>query len=338
MSGGLDSPALAATAVQLGAQTTAFTSVFDRLIPDEEGHYAGLVAEHIGIPIRYTVRDDELWGWEQGSVPIHTPDPLPNPLTLASHLQYHREIAAHARVFFFGDGPDASLTYEWRSHLAWLISKRRWLRLGRDLFADFAACRRVPVFHRLPRIWRERGSKNPDFYQPAFPKWFNKEFEVRGRLLERWDEVRNEHVLPHPTRPVSYSSFACDFPITVVESFDAGYTFTPSDFFHPFLYLCLLQFFLTVPAVPWCREKHLMRRALKGLIPEAVRLRPKSPLRGHPYLEQVRRFTLPELAPAPELERYVDLKQLPQQRGQEDREEIDFELRILGLRYWLLGL
>ena len=69
MSGGLDSPAVAAAAVQLGASASAFTSVYDQLIPDEERHYAGLVAGHIGIPIFYKVLDAEPWGWESSSSP-----------------------------------------------------------------------------------------------------------------------------------------------------------------------------------------------------------------------------------------------------------------------------
>src|SRR5205085_3108582 len=98
MSGGLDSPLLAATSVQLGAAATAFTSVFERLVRDEEGHYAKLVAEHIGIPIRYTVKDDEPWGLSADFC-VSTSGPVPNPLTLAAHFQYHRDISGHARVF-----------------------------------------------------------------------------------------------------------------------------------------------------------------------------------------------------------------------------------------------
>ncbi|HXM50969.1 MAG TPA: asparagine synthase-related protein [Pyrinomonadaceae bacterium] len=82
MSGGLDSPAVAATAAQLGANPTAFTSVYDRLIPDEERYYSGLVARHLEIPILYNVRDDEPWGWEPDSFPNHTAEPTLDPLGL----------------------------------------------------------------------------------------------------------------------------------------------------------------------------------------------------------------------------------------------------------------
>ena len=85
MSGGLDSPTLAAVAASLLRECSsdfslqAITSVYDRLIPDEERYYAGLVADHVRIPIRYDVRDDEtsIANWDD--VSVHTPEPVANP-------------------------------------------------------------------------------------------------------------------------------------------------------------------------------------------------------------------------------------------------------------------
>jgi asparagine synthase (glutamine-hydrolysing) len=133
---------------------------------------------------------------------------------------------------------------------------------------------------------------------------------------------------------------AGDFPIGWAESLDAANTGAPTDIVHPYWDVRLLRFMLTVPAVPWCREKYLIRRALRGLVPEAVRLRPKAPLAGFPYLERIRRSQYPHLGPAPELERYVSeiyITKVPR-KFDESRAKIDHELRILGLRYWLLGL
>jgi asparagine synthase (glutamine-hydrolysing) len=335
MSGGLDSPLLAATAVQLGAATTAFTQVYDKLIPDQERYYAGLVAGHLGIPIRYRVMDDEPWGWEPDSASVHTPEPWPNPLSISSDYEYYRRISAEAHVFFSGLGPDAALLYEWKPHLAYLSRQRRWGRLCLDVIADLTAYPRIPFFHRLPRIWRERSAS--DRYVASFPSWFNEEFATRTRLRERWEEIRGAPIQPHPAQPLRSSVFGSDFPMGGgVDYYDAGHTRTPSDFRHPFWDLRLLRFLLTVPAFPWCREKYLMRRSLRGLIPETVRLRPKTPLNGLPYLERVRRSQ--HLAiPRPELERYVDGNQVARPHGQ-DRREIDEQLRILGLQLWLLGV
>src|SRR6185369_10150059 len=64
MSGGLDSSSLAATTREILEQRSApydlraYTVVFDRLIPDEERHFAGLTAKALGIPIHFFAGDD----------------------------------------------------------------------------------------------------------------------------------------------------------------------------------------------------------------------------------------------------------------------------------------
>ncbi len=58
MSGGLDSPTLAATACKIlrsrsaDSEVRAFTTVIDGFDGNER-HYAGMVAEHLGIPIHF---------------------------------------------------------------------------------------------------------------------------------------------------------------------------------------------------------------------------------------------------------------------------------------------
>ena len=337
MSGGLDSPAVAATAVQLGASPTAFTSVYDQLIPDQERYYAGLVAKHLNIPIRYNVRDDEPWGWETGSVPIHTAEPIVDPLGFVAHQQYFQQISAQARVFFYGDGPDAALCYEWQSYLHYLIRRQMWGQLCRDLAHHLAVHRRVPLLSTLPRMWKRRRSNQPNWYDESFPPWLNSEFDARLRLRQRWNEIRAEVFSRHPIRPKGYASFACDFPMGA-DGGNGGCIGEPAvEHLHPLWDVRLLCFLLTVPAVPWCRDKYLVRSALYGLVPEAVRRRPKAPLAGFPYLERARRVSQPKLPPFPQLARYVDVNKVPIWPGA-NRRELDYIIRVLGLHYWFAGL
>jgi asparagine synthase (glutamine-hydrolysing) len=56
MSGGLDSTSLAAIASEYST-VGAFAVVYDNLIPDEERHYSGLAAAHLGIPITHLSAD-----------------------------------------------------------------------------------------------------------------------------------------------------------------------------------------------------------------------------------------------------------------------------------------
>ena len=337
MSGGLDSPAVAATAVELGANTSAFTSVYERLIPDEEKYYAGLVANHLGIPIRYNVRDDEPWAWDTNSIPIHTPEPSNDPISLRASRDYHREISEHARVFFLGDGPDAALFYEWKPHIRWLFGQGKWDRLCQDVFTDFALSPRVPLLHRLPRMWRERLKNKPDWYEPSLPKWINPNFEAHLGLRERWKDVSKWVPSKHPTREIGYACFACDFPMGGNDGWDAGVTGARADFLHPLWDLRLLRFLLAVPTMPWCRNKYLVRESLRDLIPEIVRKRPKSPLSGFPDLVRARNVEPPKLKMVEGLEDYVNCRSLPTWPGR-NREEFDMLKRVLGLHYWLLGL
>jgi asparagine synthase (glutamine-hydrolysing) len=338
MSGGLDSPALAAFAVRLGASLSAFTNVYDRLIPDQERRYSTLVAEHLGIPIFYNVRDEELWGLEPGSAPIHTPEPVPNPLCLGAHQRYLREISTHARVFFWGDGPDAALFYEWRRHFNYLMRQRQWGRLCHDLALHAKTFKRIPLVSTLPRMWREwrRVNNQADWYVPSFPKWINLAFEERLGLRQRWEQVQKERPSAHPIRKDAYASFACDFPMEW-NTGNGGCPGDPAaDDLHPFWDIRFLRFLLAVPAVPWCREKYLIRTALRGVLPEPVRWRPKSPVPGFPHFLRARQCARPVLPTFPTLAEYVDMQEVPEWPGHSG-EETDHVFRVLSLHYWLLA-
>jgi asparagine synthase (glutamine-hydrolysing) len=337
MSGGLDSPAVAATAVQLGATTTAFTYVYDRLIPDRERHYSSLVADYLGVPIHHIARDDEPWGWEPDSPPVHTPEPNFDPLSFIASRLHNREICKHARVFFYGDGPDAALQYEWRPYLNHMYTKKMYGRLCRDLAWDFIAYRRLPLIPTLLRMSIPTSNHSQDYYDESIPTWLNPEFEARLGLKERWAKLRAEKPSPHRVRPKSYSCFECDFPMGGNGGDGGCPGDPPAEDLHPLWDLRLLRFLLAVPAVPWCREKYLVRCALRGIIPEVVRLRPKTALAGLPYIEQARQFDRPKLPSVASVERYVDMTRVPRWPCQ-SREELDYDMRVLGLHYWLLAL
>ena len=139
MSGGLDSTGVVATTHQLlSKQTTspglrAYTVVYDRLIPDEERYYSGLVASALGIPIHYLVADDydlyERWNQTQ----ICTPEPCHEPTGLAISFDLLKEISSDVRVAFYGEGPDNLLRYEWQPYIFHLIKNLQIKRLFVDV-------------------------------------------------------------------------------------------------------------------------------------------------------------------------------------------------------------
>jgi asparagine synthase (glutamine-hydrolysing) len=102
---------------------------------------------------------------------------------------------------------------------------------------------------------------------------------------------------------------------------------------HPFLDVRLLQYMLALPAMPWCRNKLIIRRAMKARLPAAVLKRKKSTVRISPDLVRVASSGLPRLRPAPALSGYVNAGKVPPVAG--SVVELRAVLRPLGLNYWL---
>ena len=115
MSGGLDSTTVAAVAHGLytargrDSRVRCYTGGYDRLIPDEEGHYARLVADRLSLPFFYQPLDEyqitERWG------------ELPVPPEPGDHFRdamvgdLSRQIAVDHRVVLTGQGGDPILDH-----------------------------------------------------------------------------------------------------------------------------------------------------------------------------------------------------------------------------------
>jgi asparagine synthase (glutamine-hydrolysing) len=141
----------------------------------------------------------------------------------------------------------------------------------------------------------------------------NPELTARLRLRERWEQVHAlEQPAVHPVRPEAHSRL-CHAPWSwYFETSDAGVTGVPIEIRYPFLDVRLVSYALSIPPIPWCVNKHILRVAMRGVLPDAVRLRPKAPLGGDPLhvgLEQMRDW--PRRDPAPELASYVNTRLAP---------------------------
>jgi len=171
--------------------------------------------------------------------------------------------------------------------------------------------------------------------QAEFPRWLNQEFASRLQLRERWEQKQRTPALcPHPLRPNAYRSFDGILWEDLFSRFDAAATGVAAEARHPFVDLRLLRYMLAIPAVPWCRQKYLVRRAMKGVLPEPVLCRPKSPLTGDPQWEEARRLGLIAFEPDAGLEPYVDGIRVPDQTNQ-DMINFWVDFRPRALNYWL---
>jgi asparagine synthase (glutamine-hydrolysing) len=339
ITGGLDSPALAATACRImrsrspDSEVCAFTTVIDSLDRNETYH-ASLAAEHLGIPIHFRDLSDGMCdpAWAEGDV--HTAEPLANPLYLVSNRKEYQAMASYSRVWFYGEGPDNALRPEWPLYLSYLIRQRHFGRLPKTAWELVTQSCRIPFLCRLRRPFKGWWSGQPE--QSPFPEWLNRDFASRLCARGRWGEIQDWWSEPgrHPLRPQAYRSFEHPRWEDLLSQCDAEAMGVAAEVRHPFADIRLLRYLLAVPAIPWARDKYLVRRALRGVLPGPVLSQPKSALSSDLQWEAARRVRLAPLLPNAGLEKYVDPLRVPD-RPDEDMMTFRVNLRPRALNYWL---
>ena len=106
---------------------------------------------------------------------------------------------------------------------------------------------------------------------------------------------------------------------------------------HPYLDLRVLRFMLAAPAIPWCCNKYLLRRAFRGELPEPVVRRPKTPLANYPAYERACQWGVPKLPISKNLLHFVRPDRLPSEPPA-NIEDFRGLLRVVGLGYWFQSL
>jgi asparagine synthase (glutamine-hydrolysing) len=305
----------------------AFTVVYDRIIPDQERHYAGLVAKHLDIPIEFSPRDAETsTPWVERCAP-ETPEPVSDPFSLTFEFEFQKRIASRCRVFLYGEGPDNALKCDWRAHLNYLVQQRRWGRLLPDFWYHVVGHPRIPYVGRIANWSYERARRR-------FPPWLNEDFARRFRLRERWGEDAPGPPNPHPTRPTSYGSMSPTIWQPFLDGCDLLGSRTLSEFVHPYLDLRFLRFLLAVPAIPWCCNKNLSRLAMRSSLPDPVLRRPKSPITKDPLFERACLLGMPKFPITESFSSYVIPGLVPEKRSASNP-EFWADMRAISLAHWL---
>jgi asparagine synthase (glutamine-hydrolysing) len=339
MSGGLDSPTVAASAQRILARNgsanglCAYTGVFESLIPDEERRYAGLVAETLKIPIEFQMDEKELWMY-RNQEDNRCPEPVHSPGSEGERAQM-RQIADRHRVVLTGLGADPALSCLLSVHFLHLFKKRQ---LGRAMVGAMQYLTAEGRFSRLYLRTRWQRWFSSRSQAPHYPGWLNRDLEKHLNLRERWNAFPRASAPIAAVRPVAYEAMVDPVWPTSFEAGDSGVTRVPVEVCHPFFDLGLVDFLLALPALPWCSDKELLREAARGILPDAVRLRRKSPLRADPLIALLQR---PESAwvdsfeGVPELGRYVERRLIPNVFGEKDVWTAWIHLRPLSLNFWL---
>lgn len=336
MSGGLDSPLVAGYAKRALAaryadfDLRAYTVVYDWIIRDTERPFAQAAADGIGIPIHFLIGDEYK---PYGRPPFAWPQPCHDPLEWIE-LDQHSEVQERSRVVLSGYGGDPLLTSS---------SLYAFEMLGSGKIGEliWGSAQFLLHQHTLPRygirtaLRRLRKVEPP---RPPLPNWINPSFAKRLDLETRWKTLRDESLLQTPGRESACHSATHPVWQYRFESLDPGVTRFQIESRHPFFDVRLSQFLVGLPVLPWTMKKCIIRACGEGILPERVRLRPKTPLRGSPVFEHARRgaYTdwIGESGLSPQLAEYVDCGRVPSSVAG-SASEFWVNLRPVSLNNWL---
>jgi asparagine synthase (glutamine-hydrolysing) len=346
MSGGLDSTSVAAMAQQgrgtagANASLRAFTIDFQPLFDDPEPRFATQAARHLGMPIEIVKAGDEqpFACWTDHS--LRFPEPLHEPFQ-SRHVALAREVCAFARVVLSGDGGDDILTGIAAPYARHLLKRGKVLELAKRFGSYLWRKRRLPAMGTGLR-GRFRTWRTSDPRVAALPEWLQPDFAKRIGLGERLAELqRGLRLTEHPIHPVGYAALSEGYWSGVLEDEDAAWLGVPLDRRAPFLDRRLLEFLLRVPPLPWCMEKELLREAMRGLLPEHVRTRRKTPIMQSPFAVQVERLNWKPLPPPqvhPVVAEFVDWGKLDATLSALPGSQLWDDLRPLTLNAWVKGV
>jgi asparagine synthase (glutamine-hydrolysing) len=343
MSGGLDSTSVAAIARDLllrrsaAAELRAYVVVYDRLIPDQERHFSTLAASALQIPVRHIAADDYSLYEERRPHELEQPEPfLVNP-TSAQFNELLSSMAAHSRVALSGWDGDALMNEPPNSHFAALAKNLQIRKLATDMGWFIWSRRQLPPIGFRTRLKRLIGTYPGKTY---CPEWINESFAREVNLAERWRQFTSEPAKAHPTRPYAFRVLDSTSWAPLFEGYDAGASRFALELRHPMIDIRLVDFLLSIPVVPWCVNKEILRVAMAGKLPKDVLNRPKTPLAGHPTLRLVEESSVrfvDNFEPAAELKRFVDLTARPRLAGEQNSDRLWANLRPFELNHWLLN-
>ena len=332
MSGGVDSTSLAAITRRMRPAPFPITAVTisSPAAPDGDMIRAERAATSLGL---------QQWVIDSESIPsmaaacsavVATPEPFDEP-DLAVWRALLSAAGRASRVALFGEDPDTILSPPDWPELLRVVSP---LRLAIDVLQYRWRMGRRPhlgVRDRARRLLlRQPGRTSSDRLES--PPWMAP--GLRRRRAERLSAAKAPQ---HSTRPDMARHLAHPLWQSMLEALDAGVLGLPIDVRLPYMDRRVIEFSLSVPAIPWLQRKHLLREAMCGDLPDSVRLAPKRSARG---LTEHRMAGWWASDPAPfepseALARFVDVRALPPVTPSSLPDTMLAHLRLRLLDHWL---
>jgi asparagine synthase (glutamine-hydrolysing) len=312
MSGGLDSPTLAATAVAVTGDPSRVVAEcfhYKELMPDQEAHFSSLVARKLGIDLHLREADGLIYDPQWRGRGIRTAEPTLTIVQAHIGAEVARRSGEMAAVWFFGEGPDDALPFDRDPYFVWLWSRRDWRGLGRALL-DYGRVKGIAGWRAtLARRFGPRGPGGFPGYE-VLP-WINPEFAQHQKLGQRLQGVGRPNLKSHPWHPRAVGAFKDPIWPALFDDLHLIEMAGGFEWRHPFLDLRVLEYMISLPPVPWAWRKHLLRQAMGGTLPAEVLLRNKSPLARQPLLGPLGRHGFPPLSGNPAFAHFVAAHALP---------------------------
>lgn len=341
LSGGLDSATVAAIATSSLRQSTpcfvvkACCVVYDGSFKDDERHYATLVANDLNIPIEFLQAMEINRAHNRRTLGM-APEPFNvDPIYVVSDELLAR-ISACSRVALTGWDGDTFMSETPSHYFGELFARMRLGRLAFELMR-YIYFRHAPPPIGLRAKWRKW--QRPNAAKPPFPVWLNEEFANRLCLRSRWEQKTDDLQVRHPTHPRAFGLVSSPDWSTLFARFDAAATLLPLEVRHPLIDVRLVEYLLGIPIIPWLLDKAILRSAGIGRLPEAVRLRPKTPLEGDPgvQLKESDKFQeIDRFIPSRAVLSYIRREAVPQIAGEADSNQIWLNVRPYSLNRWLI--
>lgn len=317
---------------------SAHTQTCRHLFPYAEGHFAKLAAREIGIPWNeFPLDDKQLLGyWNRPE--FRRPQPEKTPLfdwaladTLGKPLP--------AKVVLTGQGSDGIFSSLRLRHCRDRIREGSWWQLAGEASRYFLSEGRLGRLQLRPHLLRFLGRGT---LARPFPNWLNPDFERRLNLREQYRPFETGTAwgpIPNGTvRPEGYGLVSSPMWAGLFEDYTPDNAGACIEARHPFFDLRLVRYVLTLPALPWCTDKELLRRSMHGLLPDEIRLARKRPIMSNVLMTYYRKSPKPWLQgfePVEELNQYVDLHRAIEQVSHPAPKELAVHLRPVCLNLWL---
>ena len=339
-SGGVDSTTLAAIVCQCRAARSEPRSVrsycftYDKLFEDHDPSYAGLTASALGIPIEYLNGSDYGLYEHMNRPELSRPEPIHDPFLIRLRDLLVRSASDGSRVMLFGEDPDSLLFPSTVLHMLKSMP-------AADVFGD--ALRYVWRYWRRPPLGLGVFDRfNRSFGKPSghssYPAWLHPSFEARAKLRRRWEDQTREKAAIHRFRPEAYRRLTQPSWHWFLEYWDPGTTSFPIEVRFPYLDVRLVNYSLAIPSLPWCIDKELLRASMRGILPEPVRVRRKTPLPRHLHDAVLARTDMPwidEWKPTADEAPFIDRAAVPSVAGAlKDVNTSWVNLRPLSLNFW----